>query len=144
MISLNLTPREWSIVELMQVAKSSKQIAREFGISVKTVEVHKSRMYQKTNCHSAIEFLLKVSSMRPAKRLPAEIHKVRLQTSDNGEHEIDVSLVKDLNGQPVELVFVGRGKIGHGIDLMLTNLGIAVSRILQDRDPNSGQDIDRG
>lgn len=43
--------------------------------------------------------------------------------------------------QPVELSFVTRGKIGQGIDLLLQDIGIAVSRALQGRDHQSGREL---
>ncbi len=45
-------------------------------------------------------------------------------------------------GQPVEVVFVSRGKIGQGMDLLLSNLGIAISRAIQGRDPNTGEAVE--
>jgi hypothetical protein len=33
---------------------------------------------------------------------------------------------------------VGRGKIAHGLDDMLRELGIQLSRIIQGRDPDTG------
>lgn len=37
-----------------------------------------------------------------------------------------------------EVAFVTRGKIGHGMDDMLTELGIKLSRAIQGRDPETG------
>lgn len=82
--------------------------------------------------------------MKPPARIFAETHKVWLQTSEDGRHEIDIAIGYIFDGHasvPVEIVFVGRGKIGNGMDLLLTNLGIALSRILQSRDPNTSQDL---
>lgn len=50
------------------------------------------------------------------------------------KHRIDVTL-SHLDNRVHDLIFVGRGKIGQGIDLMFTDLGIQLSRILQGRDP---------
>lgn len=57
--------------------------------------------------------------------------------SDPG-HEIDVSLAVDLHGELWELAFVGRGKIGADLDLVLHDLGVATSRMMQGRDPATG------
>jgi hypothetical protein len=40
-----------------------------------------------------------------------------------------------------EVSFVGRGKVGHGTDLMLQDVGIWVSRLLQDRHPQTGEEL---
>jgi hypothetical protein len=37
-----------------------------------------------------------------------------------------------------EINFVGRGKIGHGVDAMLHELGIKLSRAIQGRNPDTG------
>lgn len=55
-------------------------------------------------------------------------------------HNLDVSLAYRDN-KLWEVVFVGRGKIGHGLDFMLNNLGIAISRAIQERDPNTGEAV---
>ena len=57
-------------------------------------------------------------------------------------HPVTVSVAWDLKGQTRELVIEGRGKIGHGIDLLLHDLSIKVSRILQRRDPETGDDLE--
>lgn len=79
-------------------------------------------------------------------RLPASLFTVRhgtvnANTGESSLREIDVSVAWSANGQATEIVFVGRGKIGQGIDLLLTDLGIALSRVLQNRDPNTGQEL---
>lgn len=40
-----------------------------------------------------------------------------------------------------EVVFVGRGKIGQGLDLMLNELSIKLSRAIQSRDHETGEDL---
>lgn len=53
-------------------------------------------------------------------------------------HHLDVTLAYDLNGRLHELAFVTRSKIGGGLDQMLVELGIKLSRAMQGRDPDSG------
>jgi hypothetical protein len=60
-------------------------------------------------------------------------------TLGDGGHKLEVSLAYDSNNVLRELVFVGRGKIGHGIDALLHELGIKVSRIIQGRHPETGE-----
>jgi len=52
-----LTPREMVIAGEMLAGHSSKQIARCYDISEKTVELHRSRVLQKMNAHSTTELL---------------------------------------------------------------------------------------
>jgi hypothetical protein len=76
--------------------------------------------------------------MRPARRLPSETHRLTLEG-----HTFDVSLAYDPeDGYRLrEVVFVGRGKIGHGLDLLLHDLGIKLSRVIQGRNPDTGAPI---
>ena len=53
-------------------------------------------------------------------------------------HRIYITIARDETGRPMELAFSGRGKIGSGMDQMLVNLGVIVSRAIQDRDPTTG------
>lgn len=57
-----------------------------------------------------------------------------------GQHHLDITVgfARDI---PVEVAFTGRGKIGHGLDQILIDLGIAVSRAIQGRDPQTGEEI---
>jgi DNA-binding NarL/FixJ family response regulator len=51
------TVREIQIIRLLAQGKSSKQIARELGISVRTVEAHRSRVMQKLHVRSLADLL---------------------------------------------------------------------------------------
>ena len=75
--------------------------------------------------------------MKVANRIPSTTWDVTI-----GEgHHLKVSLAYDKDtGTLREVVFVGRGKSGHGLDDMLSELGIKLSRIIQGRDPESGED----
>ena len=44
-------------------------------------------------------------------------------------------------GQIVELAFCEAGKIGLGLHLLFAELGLKISRILQGRDPETGEDV---
>jgi len=57
----------------------------------------------------------------------------------NGCHHLEVSLAYDDHNTLREVAFVGRGKIGHGIDMMMHELGIKLSRAIQGRDPDTGE-----
>lgn len=50
-----LTPRETEILEHIKSGKSSKFVARELGISPKTVDVHRAHIMRKLNIHHAVE-----------------------------------------------------------------------------------------
>jgi DNA-binding CsgD family transcriptional regulator len=45
-----ITPRQTEILRMLCDGKSPKQIARELGISHRTVENHRWRIHQKTGC----------------------------------------------------------------------------------------------
>src|SRR5215213_10638826 len=47
-----LTGREWEIVDRLVAGLSNKEIARELGISYRTVEVHRARIMDKTQARS--------------------------------------------------------------------------------------------
>ena len=50
-----LTDREREVLQLMAEGKSTKQIARELYISVKTVETHRRQIMNKLNIHTVAE-----------------------------------------------------------------------------------------
>ncbi len=71
-------------------------------------------------------------------RLRSETTDLRIHVGD-GWHDLAVCLAVDDDYRIHELNFVTRGKIGHGLDDMLSELGIQISRVLQGRDPVTGQ-----
>jgi hypothetical protein len=72
------------------------------------------------------------------RRLPSETVSIVLELP-GGAHRLDVSLCRDARtGELREIVFVGRGKIGSGLDLMLHDLGVKLSRAIQNRHPDTG------
>jgi two-component system response regulator FixJ len=50
-----LTGREWKIMEMVTLGKTSKEIGPELGISHKTVEVHRTNIMEKLGVKSAIQ-----------------------------------------------------------------------------------------
>jgi hypothetical protein len=80
--------------------------------------------------------------MHPA-RLQSETFALKLTGGElsNGTrvvHYLDVTF-SYLGDRVHDIIFVGRGKVGHGIDLMFQDLGIQLSRALQGRDPLQGE-----
>jgi hypothetical protein len=77
--------------------------------------------------------------LNPHRRLRCENVDIDLeQPLPNGEtarHRLTVSLAYDGAGVLREVVFVGRGRIGSGIDIMLHDLGVKLSRVIQGRSP---------
>jgi hypothetical protein len=73
-------------------------------------------------------------SINPHRRLNCENVDLKIAVG-NGAHHLTVALAYDTKGILREVNFVGRGKIGHGIDQMLHELGIQLSRAIQGRDP---------
>lgn len=57
-----LTPREREVAELMALGKSNNQIAETMGISVKTLDIHRSKIKVKMNASNDRETTLAVLS----------------------------------------------------------------------------------
>lgn len=55
LIDKELTERERGVMELVVQGLSNKQVADQLDISVRTVEVHRSRVFEKMNVKSAVE-----------------------------------------------------------------------------------------
>lgn len=59
----SLTPREKEVMCLMVTGDSSKEIAQHYGISVKTVDVHRARVMEKMQANSLPELVHMVLSL---------------------------------------------------------------------------------
>ena len=53
----SLTPREGEVMALVVAGRHNREIARELGISVRTVEVHKARMMEKLQAASVADLV---------------------------------------------------------------------------------------
>jgi len=74
-----------------------------------------------------------------ANRLRTVTHNITIGADENSlGHRLKVSLAYGDDNHLRELVFVGRGK-GEAIPGLLTDLGIALSRVIQGRDPDTGK-----
>jgi hypothetical protein len=80
---------------------------------------------------------------KPATRLESRTFDITLgATSERpGGHAVVLALMYNDLGHVREMMFVGRGKIGQGMDDMLSELGIKCSRALQKRDPDTGDEL---
>lgn len=79
--------------------------------------------------------------MTGTQRLCSVTVPLTLEIGD-GRHDLAVCLAYDAHGLLHEVNMVSRGKIGHGLDLLLHDLGIKLSRAIQGRDPDTGKLID--
>lgn len=52
-----LPPRQREILEALGAGRTTKQIAGDLGISVKTVETHRARIMEALGCRNAVELL---------------------------------------------------------------------------------------
>jgi two-component system response regulator DctR len=59
-----LSGREREVMTLMLAGKMNKVIADELGITIRTVEVHRARIFEKTGVRSAVELANLVASLR--------------------------------------------------------------------------------
>jgi DNA-binding NarL/FixJ family response regulator len=55
--SVSFTPRELQVAQLVAEGKSSKDIASQISISIKTVECYRAAVMRKTGCRNAAEFV---------------------------------------------------------------------------------------
>jgi hypothetical protein len=85
--------------------------------------------------------LQQLASGRVANRLPAETSDVTLA----GCYPVRISLARDpVTGVPVEVVLKPTGtagKSGGTMDIIFADLGVALSRALQGRDPRDGKAV---
>ena len=56
-LPLRVTAREREIIQLLAEGKSSKEVAVELGISVKTAETHRANLMRKLDCHSVVDLV---------------------------------------------------------------------------------------
>jgi DNA-binding NarL/FixJ family response regulator len=54
---VQVTPRERQIIQLVAEAKSTKEVASRLGISIKTVEAHRTNIMRKLHLHSVTELI---------------------------------------------------------------------------------------
>lgn len=75
-------------------------------------------------------------------RLIAENYSFTLGDGENHRgHQIIANLGYDPGtGKLVEIAFSEAGKVGHGVQLLLSELGIKLSRVLQQRHPDTGKE----
>lgn len=77
------------------------------------------------------------------RRIPSATFDITMtQPTPNGPavHVVTAHLAY-VDGRLHEIGFVGRGKIGSGLDHMLLDLGIGLSRAIQGRHPDTGDEI---
>jgi DNA-binding NarL/FixJ family response regulator len=72
-ITSAITPRELDVLRLMHTGLLSKQIAKELGVSQRTVDSHRGNLLSKTGCRNS--FQLGVWAVR--KKLLPECHPSR-------------------------------------------------------------------
>lgn len=50
-----LTPREFDVMHYVAIGKPNKIIAAELGVSQRTIEAHRARIFQKMQVKNAVE-----------------------------------------------------------------------------------------
>ncbi len=56
-ISIKLTPQETKLIRLLQIGKTSKEVAYEMQLTVKTVRTYRERLLRKTKTRNVVELL---------------------------------------------------------------------------------------
>lgn len=81
---------------------------------------------------------------KPKARLLAENHAFTLGDGENHRgHQVIVNLgYCPETGKLVEIAFSEAGKVGHGVQILLSELGIKLSRVFQQRHPDTGAEVD--
>jgi hypothetical protein len=76
------------------------------------------------------------------RRLRAENVSFAIGIDGRADHWVTVNLGYDpVTGALVEVAFCEGGKIGHGLHLLLNDLGIKLSRAIQRRSPDDGSSL---
>ncbi len=66
-----LTPREREVLAYLARGRANKVIAIELGISMRTVEAHRARIFRKLGVRNALELVCRLCPYRPALAEPA-------------------------------------------------------------------------
>lgn len=61
----SLAPRQRAVLDLLVAGKNTKTIARELGISAKTVETHRARIFAKMEVDSVVDLVRAILASRP-------------------------------------------------------------------------------
>ncbi len=67
---VTLSDREQEVMQLLVAGKPNKVIADELAIAVRTVEVHRARIFEKAGVRSAVELVKLLASMDGIPGLP--------------------------------------------------------------------------
>jgi len=88
----DLTPREREVLDYVLAGKPNKLTAYSLGISQRTVEVHRSRIFQKLGVRNAIELVTAVYTQGSfAARLLAEPQPMHQAASQLTNRPVDTS-----------------------------------------------------
>lgn len=68
---LQLTSRERQVLDLILLARSNREIARELGIEERTVKAHVGRLMRKTGAENRIELSIRALNRRSTQGTPA-------------------------------------------------------------------------
>ncbi|AZW19533.1 response regulator transcription factor [Bordetella hinzii] len=66
-----LTPREREVLAYLARGRANKVIAIELGISMRTVEAHRARIFRKLGVRNVLELVCRLCPYRPALAEPA-------------------------------------------------------------------------
>jgi len=69
---LQLTARERQVLDLILLARSNREIARQLGIEERTVKAHVGRLMRKTGAENLIELSIRALNRRPSQSIAGE------------------------------------------------------------------------
>jgi hypothetical protein len=80
-----------------------------------------------------------VNTTKAPRRLQSDTWSAAIMRNEEGvAHDVVITISRDSMGRPVEVLLSTGGKIGQGLDQLLVELGIAISRAMNHRDPTTG------
>jgi DNA-binding NarL/FixJ family response regulator len=125
---VSLTPREKNVAELLATGKTNDEVGAHLGISGRTVEVHRHRIYKKFGVETARAFLQAASR---AGLLPALARHGSLEDLTTRERQVAEAI---LRGETNEHVAEGLGISHRTVEVHRSNafrkLGVSSSNEL--------------
>jgi DNA-binding CsgD family transcriptional regulator len=105
-----LTERETEVLHMLGRGLSNKQIAGELELSQRTVEIHRQRIMEKVDAHTAVHFGVRYARMHPARcgidvvtgtadaKEALQLAKRARELIEQGSHSLAIGLLSCIEG----------------------------------------------